>query len=752
MFHSHRVYRRAAILLAGTSSLAIALAAQAQDATSIGKVTATGQGMTQQQIEQTAPYQAPTTQPLDATQPTSVFSQHFIENNLAQTGSYADVVKFAPSVWTTAENGPGLSEANVFMRGFVDGQYNVTFDGIPWGDSNDFTHHSNIYFMAHNIGSINVDRGPGTASTIGNATFGGTIGIESKEPSDSLSINPFSSFGSFGTRLFGIEADTGRIELTDGTRAFFTYQNNHSDGFLQYAGQDRANYFGKIEQPLGRDSVLTIVSTTGYTDQSYLNGATKSDMAKYGYNYTGLNGTPGTQGYYPYNKDWYNVDFSYIGLKSAALPYDIVVDSKIYTYGYYHLSNNGYGTSPATNTNGNALGLFKRNEYRSFGETLRLSRTFDNLEIRVGNWFDHQSNERTQNYIDVVTDQALVYSLSPAKVKSKSAPINGLAFTRQMNDSLDTLQPYVEAELKVTPAFSVTAGVKYNYFNRQETAPVQQSTLKPFDGGKTWTQAVPSLVARYEIEKNWSVYAQVAQGFLAPNLNTLYTTNQANAGSASPQTTWNYQAGTSFQSGRFALAADVYYIDFHNLINSATATDGSTFTYNAGGARYSGFEAEGTVYIGSGFSTYGNLSLNQAVDKATGQREPNAPDATAVGGVIYNKDGVYASLMEKWVGSRYGAQVAAACPAGQSFCGYNVAPGSGLDPFGVLNASVSVDLRRLEIPGMDKLPGAVLKLNANNLLDTHVINGLAAAGSTPAQNLWYVLPGRSVFATVELKF
>jgi iron complex outermembrane receptor protein len=117
------------------------------------------------QVE-SAKTQAPSLQPLGVSQPTSVVSQYFIENNIAPSGNFDDAIAIAPSVQSVSPNGPGLMENMVLsIRGFVNGEYNVTFDGIPWGDSNDFTQHSTSYFTGNNEGSVAVDRGPGTAAT-----------------------------------------------------------------------------------------------------------------------------------------------------------------------------------------------------------------------------------------------------------------------------------------------------------------------------------------------------------------------------------------------------------------------------------------------------------------------------------------------------------------------------------------------------------------------------------------------------------
>jgi iron complex outermembrane receptor protein len=125
---------------------------------------------------ETATDQAPTQASLVATQPQSIIGDRYIENVAASTANYSDIVKIAPSVTDVDPNGAGLMESQgLTIRGFQNGEYNVTFDGIPWGDSNDFTQHSTSYFMPQDIGQVTVDRGPGSARTLGNATFGGTL-------------------------------------------------------------------------------------------------------------------------------------------------------------------------------------------------------------------------------------------------------------------------------------------------------------------------------------------------------------------------------------------------------------------------------------------------------------------------------------------------------------------------------------------------------------------------------------------------
>src|SRR5260370_33913428 len=88
----------------------------------------------------------------------------------------------APGTFAFSPNGPGLSQAKTFFRGFSDGKYTMTFDGIPFEDTNDPTHHSWVFFPGMWIGSTDFDRSPGTASTIGPTNYGGRVNNAPRAP------------------------------------------------------------------------------------------------------------------------------------------------------------------------------------------------------------------------------------------------------------------------------------------------------------------------------------------------------------------------------------------------------------------------------------------------------------------------------------------------------------------------------------------------------------------------------------------
>ncbi|HUA23781.1 MAG TPA: TonB-dependent receptor [Steroidobacteraceae bacterium] len=681
--------------------------------------------------QQSATTQAPTLTPLDVSQPTSAISQYFIQNNMPTTSNYSDIIAISPSVQSVQPNGPGLMEnQSLSIRGFQDGFFNVTFDGIPWNDANDFTHHSTSYFMDNDLGGVSVDRGPGTAATIGNATFGGTITNVSKAPLADETLTPSVTYGSFGTSVIGAEFDTGTISKWGGAAGYIDAESLSSDGELSNSGLDRKNIFSKLEVPVDDFGTLTFVAMYNQIHQDVGVGATAAQIAQYGPTYM-LSSDPGSQDYYGYNFDSIHTDFEYVGFKGN-LGDDWTVDNKVYTYGYWHRGHAGEDPNGPT-PNGTPFGAndvpgsLLTNDYRSWGDTLNLQDTFSFGDLKTGMWVDRQFNVRGLANTDETLNDAFVESVPGSVV---SAYYGG----RLLNQELTTLQGYVQFDWIPVSNLTLSPGVRYVSFERDVNAVVNVKTGNPQSYDNTFDSTLPSLLAHYMITGNWSAYAQVAKGFLAPNEN-YFNFEAPGSTSLAPQQTWNYQVGTSWQTSRMALSADAYYINFNNEISSETVGTETVF-YNLGGTTYKGVEAEGTYYVGSGFSVYANGSVNSAKDKTTGDWVPFAPNFTASLGAIYNLGGWYGSLIDKWVGRTYDG-------------GDQTIP---IGSYAILNGALGYKF----VNAQGWLRNASIKLDFDNLLNNTNIDMSSGttAGSTVQYPggvpLYWTIPGRSVFATVSL--
>lgn len=740
--------RAAALLLAGATACSLrGTVATAQDQPIAPSATSADIGVVQATAPLNAPPGpgtaadvAPSRAPLTASQPTSVVGSTFIRLNTVPTNNYDRIVQFTPSAQNVEPVGGGLQQNyQESIRGFQYTQFNTTADGIVLpGLPSNFAPQSESYFLAHDIDSVQVDRGPGTASTLGYATFGGTVAIHSISPSNTVSVTPYSTSGSYRTQLTGLQLDSGALAAPNGARGVLDAQRLTSQGAISGTSTSRSNLFGKAEVPIGDNTVVTFL---GNYDRNYVHtpyGATAAQIAKYGPKY-GLNNDPTSQAFRGYNYDDYTTDFEYIGVKSS-LGDGWALDDKLYTNGYFQTGEVGRdpnGTTPNLTTsarnryfsnglpvtlNNDVPGYAKHNDFRDYGNILRLTKETAWGQLRGGLWVDY---ENASSFREQVV-------LSRGSIEYASGSATAPPFVRLYHTDLRTEQPYLEWALTPLPGLVITPGLKYTATTRNLNATVNSGTRVPAKFERTYSAVQPAIDARYSISSDWTVYAQTARGFLAPPLNVLYTTSPANL---APQSTWNYQVGTAYQTDRFTLAADAYYVDFTNRIGSRSLGAGDNAFFNSGGATYRGFELEGTVNVAYGASLYGNYTINSADRKGNGGPLAVTPRYTGAAGVLYRRAGVFrdndlvhGSLIGKFIGPQVLQDSPAAYPI-KHYAFADIAAGYILP---IWNA------RKLDF-----------RVNVDNISNDRSLIGLAGVAGDGSTPLFWTDPGRSVFFSVS---
>ena len=685
----------------------------------------------------TAPYEAPTQGSLDAGEPQSLINQHFIENNLTTTANYTDIVSFAPSVGDFSTNGAGNSESlNTSIRGFQDGQFNVTFDGIPWNDSNDFTHHSTSYFTGNTVGSVLVDRGPGTAAQIGNATFGGTVAISSKDPLATHNFSTSMTLGSWRTQDLSAQIDTGTMAQAGNGRAMVALTSINTDGFLTNNSLQRKNAFVKYVQPIDADTSITAVAmyNTIYQHMSPGGeGATLAEIAQFGPSYSML-ANVGSDNNYALNFDNIHTDFEYVQLKTKVS--GVRVDNKVYTYAYYHGISNTNDISLTLGSKGTYDGLASTdptfndvagtkgyNNYRSYGDILRLEGDIGPGTLRGGLWFDYQWNDRYLTDVD----------FTQGGVLDTSGDFNG--FQRDLHDGLTTIDPFIEYEFRPIDDLTLTPGVRYSSFGRKIDATVNPTSGGQTSSNDTWNGVQPSLYSLYRLAPNASIYAQYARGFLAPKDKLAYQPNQTAAKAISAQHTTNLQAGGTWKADNLTVSADVYHIKFDNFFTYANK--GANVVASGGGsAIFKGVEFEGTYVIGYGVSAYANWTKNTQT-YADGTKVQFAPDGTYAGGLIFDNGRLYGSLLAKHVGNTV--------QAGNN--GPDVGGAYDISGFTVSDLALGYTFKEPSAGFKD----LKLRLNVNNLANKESIY-VVGAPTLSGTDTFYSLPGRSYMVTASTDF
>ncbi len=610
---------------------------------------------------------APSQASMSATQPQAVITREFIESSVAPTAEYSRVVNIAPSMSGDSANGPGLSETKTIMRGFSDDQYNVTFDGIPWGDTNNPAHHSTSFFPASTLGGAVIERGPGNASNIGFATFGGSINLFSKKPLDERAFSVFTSFGTWNTRLYGASAESGK--LANGGTLQANFQHLESDGYLTNNGIRSDNLTLKYQMPVGDNSTLTAFSSVNqikYDQNDNGKGPTLAQIALYGRNYS-LNNDPTSFNFVGINYTHKDTDFEYLRLRSNWSD-SLTTEATAYTYAYNNQtisSTDPTGlTAPGTVIGGkgnkNIPGIDKQNKYRVFGAILKGSKQFSMGLLRAGVWLEKSDTDRHQYDIDLTLGNIR----DPRETKPTPVQFPSVLFDQQ--SKITTAQPFAEFEWEITPSTTITPGIKQVMMTRSVDAVVNQTTRVPQNASVDYRTTLPFLTVNRQLGQNIAVYGQYAKGFQIPDLKSFYIADPTK-NSAAPQLSTNYQLGVVGKSRDFTWDADVYRIDFKNKYVS-NGLGGTAAAYvNIGGATYQGFEAQATYALLDGFAIYANGSSNKATANDTGKQISGAPNMTAALGLIYSSGPVGASFIMKRTGAVYQQEYDAAKPANYDY-------------------------------------------------------------------------------------
>ena len=267
-----------------------------------------------------------------------------------------------------------------------------------------------------------------------------------------------------------------------------------------------------------------------------------------------------------------------------------------------------------------------------------------------------------------------------------------------------------------------------------------------------FTAWLPSLDANYRIPPNWAVYGQVGTGSVAPP-SAVYDYNQTSASASAviPQLPDRAQAADihhlpdrhCIKGNKITADFDVYHIRFQN--SYATTTDaipgdvdfGDAIFYLQPGSISKGMEAETTIILAPGLSTYFNGSFGRAYYTgtlnanltSTSQTAPyfehapsglwvaQTPTDTEMEGLTYQKSGMDMGIFNKRVGQE---QVDGTSAAGVLYHNQAV-----INPFSSLGGYLNYTIRNRSF-----FDGTKIRLSGTNLLDAHNIQGLTLAGTT----------------------
>ncbi|HXC76534.1 MAG TPA: TonB-dependent receptor, partial [Candidatus Acidoferrum sp.] len=494
----------------------------------------------------------------DARRPQSMVDRETIEQVASPFADFGSLANLTPSFLSSAPNGIGFDAAkNMTLRGFPDGQFNVTLDGIPFQDPDGFSHHSTSFFPASSIDHIVVDRSPGSGTTLGYATIGGSIDITSLKVPDSAGLHAYGSYGSFGTSLAGARLSNGQPTGDGQTGVVLNAQHLETDGAQSYGQGNRDDLLFKSESRLAGGAQFTLLYDY---DRYHFNNppsVSTQQIAEFGPNF-GYNAIAGTPTYYGYSDTDRHSDFGYARLR-LNLNGGFTLSETAYTYSYstQGLSlkgdstaspvGSGYGVPPT-----DIAGRSTETSYRTTGNIAQFEHTDDIGVFKGGLWLEHADQKNTRNAVDLTTGAS--YNIN----KTANSP-----YLFDYWGTLDTVQPYVEYKWQATHDLTIQPGLRYQYVRRGFDAPVVPNSLPSTNGDihRSVSSVLPSVEGNYAFTRDFHLYVQWAEGALVPNQSFFYTANPTQGNQAQPQTSQAIQGGVIYTGPCASATLDAYWVD-----------------------------------------------------------------------------------------------------------------------------------------------------------------------------------------------
>lgn len=710
---------------------------------------------------------APVKSVLDAGSARTEITSNYVSEYTSPVTDFADIIQAAPGTVSYTTNGIGNGQAKIFFRGFVDDDYSMTWDGVPFNDSNDPSHHSWAYVPAAAIGYVDFDRSPGTASDIGTSNFGGTIHFFSPRLSDEGHIRGDVTYGSWNTYQVLGDINSGSFWHN---KAHFWLNGDYqsSDGYQTFSPKQDVAATAKFTYKFSDRTDLSVIGTDIILDAFNNNDPTRRQLFHHGDNYLYDNNMLNADG-------TYNAQFWRLSVYHVPSFFDVIsfnhdfgkgwkLDTKTYTYGYsnhQHYQNTtdndqvtdsvltktieekvGGDDFPTTSPyyQKKPTGVDKSNQYARGGEIAALSYATKWGVFRTGSWYELTDTTRYQIYTDPIT-----WVDSPYISNNK---FHEHFFTH-------AVQPYAEFQLVSIPRWTITAGVKDAFFRMYLTQYPDGKTVGNLGctslltascsitvvHSQNYNSILPEFEANYRINNSWSAYGQYGRGSIAPFSAVFDTAGAEVAVTPPPTIADTYQGGTVVKLNRFAFDADVYHIHFTNTYSTYTPSSGPdqgfTFYYANPNSNTNGFEAEGNVAVTNhlsfnangtfGVAKYEARGVQAAVTDSTGNiinpAIPATPEAwvataphdTEAMGMTYQERGLDFGIFGKRIGSRW-ADIG------------NFHQTVPEDPFWLSNLFLNYNIKH------SMFDGSKIKLSVNNLFDDHsiVANSAANDGTTLA--------------------
>lgn len=295
--------------------------------------------------------------------------------------------------------------------------------------------------------------------------------------------------------------------------------------------------------------------------------------------------------------------------------------------------------------------LFGQNNYTeesdSFGQELILNYSSDRLDVLSGVMYFEEDL-----YGEVrVPLTNLCFLLAPDACGTPIGDfLNGGNYLQDGDVDIEAWGAYVEANYSISDKWSLIAGLRYNYEERDGTGSFIFDAISlnvPTNQRASWNDLTPRITLQYSPNDNMLLYATYTEAFKSGVINTGSTSPPLD-----PETVDAFEVGLKGQnaSGTLRYSVAAFFYDYQDMQISFVDETSTVSTVNAAEAENSGIELEVDGSLGNGFAfdfylTYLNAEYQEffngdyangfAIADLSGNTLPNAPESTAKLGLTW---------------------------------------------------------------------------------------------------------------------
>lgn len=621
------------------------------------------------------------------------------------TGNAYEALELMPAVNSYNYDATGLFGGGLTLRGFNSDQIGATINGVPVNDSGSFSVYPQEFVDQENTCTQFVTQGSTDVDSPQIGATGGNFGITTCDPSKEKRFRVMQTVGGLNLSKTYLRYDTGMLS-DNRSRLFISYSHAQADKWKGDGGAKRDHVDFGFRTDFDKFNSISGVVLYNRAINQNISTFNLADLAKNGYYYdyaTKFTGhvapTPGKAGsdanpafadaYYQLTKNPFE---NVIASATAKFRIGENTDVKIIPYYWY-----GYGTggnqqrlqtesaflNPATgkNTagvdlNGDGDTLDKVIVANSSvtrtnrpGITASVTHTFDIHQVLAGFWYERATHEQYGPMVAVdANGNAADIWLKDGRINRP----NGTPFQSRDWKTISTAYQFFAQDTisLMNDKLSVNVGVRAPTMKRNFTNYASEGWATPYNIEKSYSEILPQLGARYQIDNNNQVFASLAKNMKVPP-NFVYSNLSVVNGAAvlpvdvKAETSYNLDIGYRHQSDKLTAQATVYSVDFRD--RQATAYDPISNTSslsNVGKVKTQGFELElGNTPI-NGWSFYGsvgyanseikdNLVVSKTLTQPTaGKKMPLTPEWKAGLSAQYETAVWYARLKTKYTSSQ----------------------------------------------------------------------------------------------------